>query len=81
MSHPRRQGCLARVACCLLLLGSAALAMPRIVAHRGGTGDYPENTLLACRKAIQNGADLLWLSVQLSRDGVAVLYRPAGRRE
>jgi len=31
--------------------------------------------------SIQNGADLLWLSVQLSRDGVALLYRPAGRRE
>ncbi|MDU1795345.1 MAG: hypothetical protein E6801_01825, partial [Pseudomonas aeruginosa] len=31
-----------------------------------GTADYPENTLLAIRKALDNGADALWLSVQLS---------------
>ena len=68
---------LARMACCLLLSGSAALAMPKVVAHRGGTADEPENTLLAFRTALRNGADLLELSVQLTRDGVPVLYRPA----
>jgi glycerophosphoryl diester phosphodiesterase len=50
--------------------------MPRLVAHRGGTADYPENTLLAFHEALQNGADLLEISVQVSRDGVPVLYRP-----
>ncbi|MEW3761621.1 glycerophosphodiester phosphodiesterase family protein [Pseudomonas aeruginosa] len=50
---------------------------PLLVAHRAGTADYPENTLLAIRKALDNGTDALWLSVQLSADGHPVLYRPA----
>ena len=37
---------------------------PLLVAHRAGTADYPENTLLAIRKALDNGADALWLSVR-----------------
>jgi glycerophosphoryl diester phosphodiesterase len=52
-------------------------ALPRIVAHRGGTGDAPENTLEAIRLALKHHADAMWLTVQLSKDGVPVLYRPA----
>ncbi|BAN25792.1 glycerophosphodiester phosphodiesterase family protein [Caballeronia insecticola] len=48
-----------------------------IVAHRGGTADYPENTLIAIEGALKNRADAIWLTVQLTRDGVPVLYRPA----
>ncbi|MFP6561304.1 glycerophosphodiester phosphodiesterase family protein [Paraburkholderia sp. B3] len=55
----------------------AATAAPLVIAHRGGTGDAPENTLAAIRMAIANHADMIWLTVQLSRDGVPVLYRPA----
>ncbi|NPT36302.1 glycerophosphodiester phosphodiesterase family protein [Paraburkholderia xenovorans] len=51
--------------------------LPAIIAHRGGTGDAPENTLEAIRLSISNHADAMWLTVQLSRDGVPVLYRPA----
>lgn len=50
---------------------------PLIVAHRAGAADFPENTLLAIDNALRNGVDMLWLTVQLSRDGVPVLYRPA----
>lgn len=50
---------------------------PLVIAHRGGTGDAPENTLPAIRLALANHADAIWLTVQLSRDGVPVLYRPA----
>ncbi|HEV3428954.1 MAG TPA: glycerophosphodiester phosphodiesterase family protein [Paraburkholderia sp.] len=50
---------------------------PLVIAHRGGTGDAPENTLVASRSALANHADAIWLTVQLSRDGVPVLYRPA----
>lgn len=50
---------------------------PLVIAHRGGTGDAPENTLAAIRLALANHADAIWLTVQLSRDGVPVLYRPA----
>jgi glycerophosphoryl diester phosphodiesterase len=51
--------------------------LPQIIAHRGGTGDAPENTLEAIRLAVEHRADAMWLTVQLSKDGVPVLYRPA----
>ncbi|MFM0733488.1 glycerophosphodiester phosphodiesterase family protein [Paraburkholderia sediminicola] len=51
-------------------------SLPRIVAHRGGTGDAPENTLEAIRQSIAHHADTMWLTVQMSQDGVPVLYRP-----
>ncbi|PMY39687.1 glycerophosphodiester phosphodiesterase [Pseudomonas sp. GW456-L14] len=57
--------------------GPDAGQAPLIVAHRGGAADFPENTLLAIDNALRNGVDMLWLTVQLSRDGVPVLYRPA----
>ncbi len=50
--------------------------LPQIVAHRGGTADFPENTLLAIDNALANNVDMLWLTVQLSQDQVPVLYRP-----
>ncbi|WP_229686497.1 glycerophosphodiester phosphodiesterase family protein [Longimycelium tulufanense] len=50
---------------------------PLVIAHRGGTADYPENTLLAFTKALENRVDLLWMTVQVTKDGVPVLYRPA----
>ncbi|SRR5450830_84941 len=50
---------------------------PLVAAHRGGTGDGPENTLPSLQASLKNGADLLWMTVQVSRDGVPVLYRPA----
>lgn len=49
---------------------------PLLIAHRGGTADYPENTLLAIRQSLKAGADGVWLSVQATQDGVPVLYRP-----
>ena len=42
-------------------------------AHRGFSGSYPENTMLAFRKAVEAGADGIELDVQLSRDGVPVV--------
>ncbi len=64
----------------MVLLCAAVLsthAAPLRIAHRGGTDDAPENTLVAVRTALDNGADAVWVTVQLSRDGVPVLYRPA----
>ncbi|MDF2509930.1 MAG: hypothetical protein K0Q52_3789 [Microbacterium sp.] len=49
---------------------------PLIVAHRAGTADYPENTIAGIRGSLRDGADGLWLTVQLSQDGIPVLYRP-----
>ncbi|MGF6780651.1 glycerophosphodiester phosphodiesterase family protein [Paraburkholderia sp. GAS334] len=64
-------------ACAAPVPGRDVAALPRIVAHRGGTGDAPENTLEAIRQSVAHHADAMWLTVQLSRDGVPVLYRPA----
>jgi glycerophosphoryl diester phosphodiesterase len=52
-------------------------SLPKIIAHRAGTGDAPENTLEAIRQSIAHRTDEMWLTVQLSKDGVPVLYRPA----
>lgn len=60
--------------CCI---NTAFAKAPQIIAHRGGTGDAPENTLPAIEKSIGNHADAVWITLQLSKDGVPVLYRPS----
>ena len=44
------------------------------IAHRGGAGLWPENTLAAFERAAQMGADGAELDVQLSRDGEIVVF-------
>lgn len=44
-----------------------------IIAHRGASGEYPENTLLAFEKAIEQQADGIELDVQLHSSGALVL--------
>ena len=44
-----------------------------IYAHRGFSGRYPENTMLAFRKAAETGCSGIELDVQLSRDGQVVV--------
>ena len=55
----------------------AAYPAPKLIAHRAGTADRPENTLAAIDAALAQRVDMIWLSVQLSADGEPVLYRPA----
>ncbi|PLX87750.1 MAG: glycerophosphodiester phosphodiesterase [Desulfuromonas sp.] len=43
------------------------------VAHRGSSGEYPENTLLAFRRALEAGATWLELDVHLSADGELIV--------
>ena len=45
----------------------------RNIAHRGFSGKYPENTLLAFEKAIEAGADGIENDVHLTRDGEIVV--------
>lgn len=45
----------------------------KVYAHRGYSGKYPENTMLAFRKAIEAGADGVEMDVQLSKDGELVV--------
>lgn len=58
------------------LVNAADHGAPAIVAHRAGTADAPENTLVAINNALKNGADAIWITLQQSKDGVIVLYRP-----
>jgi glycerophosphoryl diester phosphodiesterase len=44
------------------------------IAHRGGAGLRPENTLAAFRHAIALGADGAELDVQLSADGMVIVH-------
>jgi len=55
--------------------GRAFLAgAPHLVAHRGGSGLAPENTLEAFRSAVDDwGADILEMDVRLSADGHVVV--------
>lgn len=41
--------------------------------HRGFSGKYPENTLLAFSKAIEEGVDGIENDVHLTKDGVLVV--------
>lgn len=43
------------------------------IAHRGFSGKYPENTLLAFKKAVEIKADGIELDVQLTKDNVPVI--------
>lgn len=45
----------------------------KVIAHRGASGDAPENTLAAFRLAQEQGADVIETDVQLTADRVPVL--------
>lgn len=47
--------------------------MTEIYAHRGFSGEYPENTLTAFMKAQESGADGIELDVHLTKDGTVVI--------
>ena len=44
-----------------------------IIAHRGFSGSYPENTMLSFEKAVENGAAAIELDVHLSKDGEVMI--------
>ncbi len=47
---------------------------PLIIAHRGGAGIFPENTLAAMRGAAALGVDALDMDARLSADGVLFAF-------
>ena len=55
-----------------------AVKMPRIIAHRGASGNAPENTLAAIQMASDHGASWIEIDVNISRDGVPVLFHDDG---
>lgn len=44
------------------------------IAHRGASAYAPENTMAAFEKAVEMGADYIEVDVQMSRDGVPVIF-------
>src|SRR5262245_30252820 len=61
---------------CFLLISSTVCAVPWVIAHRGGGQNFPENTLLSFSKSLEMGCDALELDVQVTKDGVVVVYHP-----
>ena len=47
--------------------------MSKIFGHRGFSGKYPENTMLAFQKAVELGVDGMEFDVQLTKDGELVI--------
>src|SRR2546425_1409628 len=45
-----------------------------VIAHRGFSSRYPENTLPAIRAAIRLGVDMVEIDVQQTRDGELVVF-------
>lgn len=56
-----------------LLLKGPQQAQPQIIAHRGDSAHFPEDTLAAFQGAIQAGAGWLEMDVQRTKDGRLVV--------
>lgn len=41
----------------------------KVMAHRGYSGVYPENTMLSFREAVKVGCDAIEMDVHETRDG------------
>lgn len=57
--------------------GLEGRSAPLVVAHRGASGDAPENTMAAFALALDQGADGIEFDVHGSRDGVPVVIHDA----
>jgi len=53
---------------------SSGVVFPRVIGHRGAAAHAPENTLACFSKAKDCGASWVELDVQLSADGVPVVF-------
>lgn len=56
------------------------MANPLIIAHRGASAERPENTLAAFRRAVALEADGIELDVQVTHDGVPVVFHDTSLR-
>lgn len=50
------------------------MVAPKVIAHRGYALHYPENTLIAVEAAVEAGARLVEVDIQLSADQVPFLF-------
>jgi len=51
--------------------------LPKAIAHRGYKAKYPENTMIAFRKALEIGAHALETDIHITKDDVIVLSHDA----
>jgi len=49
----------------------------KIYAHRGSKGNYPENSMLAFKKAIEAGVDGMEFDIHMTKDGELVVIHDA----
>lgn len=56
---------------------TAEKTVPLVIAHRGASGERPENTLGAFERAIEMRADMIETDLHLTRDGVVVVHHDA----
>jgi glycerophosphoryl diester phosphodiesterase len=54
-------------------LTSVQPSQPLVIAHRGASGDRPENTLSAFQLAVDQRADMIEIDLHLSRDDAIVV--------
>jgi glycerophosphoryl diester phosphodiesterase len=52
-------------------------AHPLVIAHRGASGELPENTLPAYELALTQGSDMIEIDLHTSRDGAIVITHDA----
>ncbi|MFP6655988.1 MAG: glycerophosphodiester phosphodiesterase [Myxococcota bacterium] len=53
------------------------MKQPLVIAHRGSSGESPENSLSAFQRAVSQQADMIETDLHLSRDGVVVIHHDA----
>lgn len=52
---------------------SASLNVPFVIAHQGGDGLWPGDTMFAYQNAVELGVDVLEMDIHITKDGVLVL--------
>lgn len=76
----RKYVALLSVLVAVMTMNSGCASAPRkilVIAHRGDSAQYPENTLLAFHHAAQKGADLVELDTHATADGTLVVIHDA----
>lgn len=53
------------------------MSRPLVIAHRGASGELPENTLAAFERAVELSADMIETDLHLSRDGIVMIHHDA----
>jgi glycerophosphoryl diester phosphodiesterase len=53
------------------------MSRPLVIAHRGASGERPENTEAAFERAIELGADMIETDLHLSKDDVVMIHHDA----